>query len=223
MRVLMIAPPGAGKGTQGALIAMHFGIPHIATGELLRDHVARRTDLGRAVQEYLDRGELVPDQVVLDMAREALVAAKAAGGGYVLDGIPRNMQQARAAYLIARDLGMTADVALHLEADDAEVTRRLLARAALEHRSDDTAEVIAQRLALYHRVTSPIIGWYRDRGILVRVNAMRPVQQVGRDILTALEAMRSVLDQGPAQARHPVDLTSLGEAFGVTGPARTSG
>ena len=187
MRVLMIAPPGAGKGTQGALIAAHFGIPHIATGELLRDHVARRTGLGLAVQEYLDRGELVPDQVVLDMVREAVVAARAAGGGYVLDGIPRNMEQARALYLIAVELGMTADVALHLDADDAEVTRRLLARAALEHRSDDTAEVIAQRLALYHHVTSPILCWYRDRGILVSVDAMRPVQQVGREILTALE------------------------------------
>ncbi len=135
MRVLMIAPPGAGKGTQGALIAAHFDIPHIATGELLRDHVARRTPLGLAVQEYLDCGELVPDQVVLDMVRAELIAAKAAGGGYVLDGIPRNMQQARAAYLIARELGMTADVALHLQAGDAELMRRLLARAALEHRS----------------------------------------------------------------------------------------
>src|SRR6266704_2243776 len=148
MRVLMIAPPGADKGTQGALIAAHFGIPHIATGELLRDHVARRTDLGLAVQKYLDRGELVPDQVVLDIAREALVAAKAAGGGYVLDGIPRNMQQARAAYLSARELRMTADVSLHLGACEAEVMHRLLARAALEHRSDDTADIIAQRLAL---------------------------------------------------------------------------
>src|SRR6204780_4169998 len=137
MRVMMIAPPGAGKGTQGALIAWHFDIPHISTGELLRNHVAGRTDLGRAVQEYLDRGELVPDQVVLDMVREALVAAKAAGGGFVLDGIPRNMHQARAAYLIGRELGMTADVALHLQADDAEVMRRLLARAALEHPFDD--------------------------------------------------------------------------------------
>ena len=81
MRVLMIAPPGAGKGTQGALIAAHFGIAHIATGELLRNHVARRTSLGLAVQAYLDRGELVPDQVILDMVREELVAAKAAGGG----------------------------------------------------------------------------------------------------------------------------------------------
>ena len=89
-------------------------MPHIATGELLRDHVARQTALGRAVQEYLDRGELVPDHIVLDMLREAMVAAKAAGGGFVLDGIPRTMAQARAAYLIGRDLGMTADVALPL-------------------------------------------------------------------------------------------------------------
>ena len=218
MRVLMIAPPGAGKGTQSALIAAHFGIPHIATGELLRDHVARRTSLGLAVQEYLDRGELVPDQIVLNMVREALAAAKAAGDGYVLDGIPRNMQQARAAYLMARNLGMTADVALHLDAGDAEVTRRLLARAALERRSDDTAEVIAQRLALYHRVTSPIIGWYRDRGILVSVDAMRPAQQVGRDILTALDAMRPLLGSQDAGARHPADLATLAEAFGATGP-----
>jgi adenylate kinase len=158
MRVLMIAPPGAGKGTQGTLIAAHFDVPHIATGELLRQHVARRTALGGAVQEYLNRGELVPDQIVLDMLREAMIAAKAAGGGFVLDGIPRTMAQARAAYLIGRDLGMTADVALHLQADDAELSRRLLARASLEHRSDDTAEVIAQRLALYHEVTSPILS-----------------------------------------------------------------
>jgi adenylate kinase len=223
MRVLMVAPPGAGKGTQGALIAAHFGIPHIATGELLRDHVARRTALGLAVQEYLDRGELVPDQIVLDMVREALVAAKAAGGGYVLDGIPRNMQQARETYLIGRELGMTADVALHLDADDAEVTRRLLARAALEHRSDDTAEVIAQRLALYHQVTAPIIDWYRERGILVSIDAMRPAQQVSRDILTALEEMWPFLDDRPEPERRPVDLTTLGEAFGATEPDRASG
>ena len=219
MRVLMVAPPGAGKGTQGALIAAHFGIPHIATGELLRDHVARRTGLGVAVQGFLDRGDLVPDQVVLDMVREAVVAARAAGGGYVLDGVPRNMEQARALYLIAVELGMTADVALHLEAGDAEVARRLLARAALEHRSDDTAEVIAQRLALYHQVTAPILSWYRDRQILVSVDAMRPVQQVSREILTALDRIRPLLDHAPGRAGHPADLTALGEAFGAAGPA----
>src|SRR5262249_14725637 len=137
MRILMIAPPGAGKGTQGALIAAHFNIPHIATGDLLRDHVARRTALGQTVQAYLDRGELVPDQIVLDRTREAIIAAKGAGGGYVLDGTPGNRAQARAAYEIARELGMPAEVALPLQADDAELPRRLLARAALEHRSDD--------------------------------------------------------------------------------------
>jgi adenylate kinase len=219
MRILMIAPPGAGKGTQGALIAARFNIPHIATGELLRDHVARGTDLGQAVKTYLDRGELVPDQIVLDMVREAMIAAKAAGGGYVLDGIPRNMEQARAAYEIGLELGMTADVALHLQADDAELTRRLLARAALEHRSDDTPEVIAQRLALYYQVTAPIIAWYRERGILVSVDAMRSAPEVGREILVALEAMRPFLDDAPARERLPLDLTSLGEAFGAAGSA----
>ena len=129
------------------------------------------------------------------------------------------MRQARAAYLIARELGMTADVALHLDAGDAEVTRLLLARAALEHRSDDTADVITGRLALYHRVTAPIICWYRDRGILVSVDAMRPAQQIGREILTALDRMRPLLDSEAAQARHPGDLATLAEAFGVTGPA----
>jgi adenylate kinase len=222
MRILMVAPPGAGKGTQGALIAAHFNIPHIATGELLRDHVARGTALGQAVKGYLDRGELVPDQVVLDMVREAMIAAKAAGGGFVLDGIPRNMAQARAAYEIGRELGMTADVALHLQADDAELTRRLLARAALEHRSDDTAEVIAQRLALYHEVTAPIVTWYRDRGILVSVDAMRSAHEVGREILVALEAMRPFLETGPAHERLAVDLTSLGEAFGAAGSATSA-
>jgi len=222
MRVLMIAPPGAGKGTQGALIAAHFDIPHIATGELLRKHVARRTALGQAVQKHLDRGELVPDEIVLGMLREAMIAAKAAGGGFVLDGIPRNMPQARAAYLMGRELGMTADVALHLQADDAELMRRLLARAALEYRSDDTADIIAQRLALYHEVTSPIVAWYRNRGILVSVDAMRSARQVGREILVALEAMRPLLDHVPEEARLAVDLTSLGDAFGATGVAAST-
>ena len=217
MRILMIAPPGAGKGTQGALIATHFGIPHIATGGLLRDHVARQTTLGLAVQEYLDRGELVPDRIVLDMLGEAMAAAKAAGGGFVLDGIPRNMHQARAVYLMSRELEMTADVALHLQAGDAELMRRLLARAAIEHRSDDTPDIIAQRLALYYEVTSPIISWYRDRGILVSVDAMRSAHQVGREILTALEAMRPLLEHVPTQARFPVDLTGLEDAFGAAG------
>ena len=214
MRVLMIAPPGAGKGTQGAIIAAHLGVPRIATGDILRDHVARQTDLGRAVGPYLDRGELVPDAVVLDIVRQALVAAKAAGGGYVLDGIPRNMDQARAMYRMAVELGMTANVALHLEVPDDELARRLLARAVSEGRSDDTEQVIQRRLRLYRDVTQPIVDWYAERGILVSVDASRPVEQVGREILAALEAMRPLVDHVPEEVRRPVDLTSLGAAFG---------
>jgi adenylate kinase len=210
MRILMIGPPGAGKGTQGALIAAHFDIPRIVVGDLLRDHVARRTDLGRAVHRHLGRGELVPDEIMLCVVRQALIAARAAGGGYVFDGVPRSMAQARAAYKIAVELGMSADVAVHLRAGADELTRRLLARAALEHRSDDTEQVIRHRLELYQQVTEPIVGWYSRRGILVSVDAMRPVGEVGREILAALELMRPRAGRVLASARRPVDLTRLG-------------
>ncbi|MET7403822.1 adenylate kinase [Dactylosporangium sp. NPDC005572] len=211
MRVLLVAPPGAGKGTQGALIASHFKIPHIAIGDLLRDHVARGTELGRRVQGHLDRGDLVPDDIVLGLLREHLAAAKAAGTGYVLDGIPRTLEQAKAAYATAKELGMTVNVVLHLKADDDEVTRRLLARAQQEHRSDDTADVIRQRLELYRQVTQPVLEWYAQRGVLVSVDAMRPADQVGREILAALDAMSTLVDLVPEEQRRPVDLTDLGE------------
>jgi adenylate kinase len=214
MRILLIAPPGAGKGTQGAVIAAHFDIPHIATGELLRDHVARQTELGRAVKERLDRGELVPDDIVLDMVRAATIEAKNSGGGFVVDGVPRTMAQARALYEMGRELDMTANVALHLKADDEELIRRLLARAALEHRSDDTEDVIRRRLELYHTITHPIVDWYAERGILISVDAMRPAERVGRQILTALEAMRPLIDHVPEHARRSIDLTGLDAAFG---------
>ena len=214
MRVLLIAPPGAGKGTQGAVIAAHFDIPHIATGDLLRDHVARQTELGRAVKEHLDWGELVPDDIVLDMVRTATIEAKNSGGGFVVDGVPRTMAQARALYKMGRELDMTANVALHLKADDEELIRRLLARAALEHRSDDTEDVIRRRLDLYHTITHPIVDWYAERGILISVDAMRPAERVGRQILTALEAMRPLVDHVPEHARRSIDLTGLDAAFG---------
>jgi adenylate kinase len=214
VRILMIAPPGAGKGTQGALIATYFDVPHVATGDLLRDHVARRTELGRAVQDHLERGELVPDEVVLDMVRVALVTAKATGTGYVLDGVPRNLDQARAMYRIGLELDMTANVALHLQADDDELVRRLLARAALEGRSDDTELVIRHRLEVYHSVTHPIVDWYAQRGILVSVDAMRPAEAVGREVLAALKVMRTFVDHVPDHARQSVDLSGLGNAFG---------
>jgi len=214
VKVLLIAPPGAGKGTQGVVIASHFGVPHIASGDLLRDHVTRGTELGRTVQQFLDRGELVPDEIVLEMVREALEAAQ--GGGYVLDGVPRTMSQARALYEIAVELDMTADVALHLQVRDDELVNRLLGRAELQGRADDTEQVIQRRLELYYEVTHPILQWYGERGILVSVDAMRPADPVGRHILTALEVLRQVIDGSAGLSRRPVDLTGLGAAFGAS-------
>jgi len=215
MRVLLIAPPGAGKGTQGTLIASHFDSLHIATGDLLREHVAHQTPLGLQVSEKLNRGELVPDEIVLEMVREAMAQAKQADRGYVLDGMPRTIGQARALYAIAAELDMLADVSLFLQVSDDEVVRRLLARALIEHRTDDTEEVIRRRLALYHDVTHPIVDWYRERGILVSVNAMRPAEDVGREILSVLEVMRAMVEHVPSDARRAIDLTGLGSAFGV--------
>jgi adenylate kinase len=132
------------------------------------------------------------------------------------------MAQARAVYMIALDLNMVINVVLHLEADDEELTRRLLARAAIEHRSDDTEDVIRQRLELYHQVTHPIVAWYAKRGVLVSVDAMRPAAQVGREIIVALEAMRPLVDYVPAHLRRPVDLTGLDAAFGHATTATTT-
>jgi adenylate kinase len=184
----MVAPPGAGKGTQGAVIAEHFHLPRVAIGDLLRRHVAEGTELGRSVQRYLEHGDLVPDDVVLELMRQGLSEARAAGGGYVLDGVPRTMAQALAAYRVALQLQMTADVALHLAADDDELMRRLLKRAEIEHRTDDTEVVIRQRLRLYREVTQPVLTFYARRGILLTVDAMRPVEVVSADVIAQLEA-----------------------------------
>lgn len=215
MRVLMIAAPGAGKGTQGELIAEHFGVPHIATGDLLRDHVSRETELGQKVKPYLDEGELVPDDIVVDMVRAALEDAKKDSGGYVLDGLPRTMEQARRMYKIAVELDMTADVALHLQVEEDELIRRLLARAEQGDRSDDTEDVIRRRLALYREVTEPIVGWYEKRGILVSVAADGTVDDISRDVLAALDVLQSVVDRVPEGDRRSIDLTGLDVAFGA--------
>ena len=187
IRVVLLAPPGAGKGTQGAIIANHFRVAHIATGDLLRSHIAHETSLGLAMRDILARGDLVPDSIVLEMLRAALTEARRKNGGYVIDGIPRTMEQAHAAFDIATQLDMTADVALCLDVDDDELTHRLLARATVEHRTDDTSEVIAKRLELYHQVTAPLLGWFDERGILITIDGAPPVEEVTAHILATLE------------------------------------
>jgi adenylate kinase len=188
MRILLLAPPGAGKGTQGKRLSEHYGIPHIATGDLLRDHVERGTEIGREVKSQLDRGELVSDGLVLRMVQEALVSGDAPKG-YILDGFPRTVPQAIEGHRAAEPLGLAAQAAVFLAADEAELTRRLRLRAEEEERKDDTEEVIRRRLQTYQNETAPVIDHYRDRGILIEVDGMQPIERVTDDIVAKLAEM----------------------------------
>src|SRR3954462_777558 len=140
MRLLLIGAPGAGKGTQATRIADHFHVAHISSGDLLRDHVARETAIGRRAPEDMARGDLVPDEIVLDMLRKPVTEAVAAGG-YVLDGFPRTGEQAEAAYAVAKDLGVAVQVAIHLAVDAGSLVDRVVARGRKSGRVDDTPEV----------------------------------------------------------------------------------
>ena len=186
MRILLIGAPGAGKGTQAVAIAERFGITHISSGDLLRWHVTEGTATGRSVREYLASGDLVPDAIVLDMLRKPVLAASESGG-YVLDGFPRTVEQAEAAYAAARGLGVAVEIAVHLDVPRTELMRRLLARG---RGSDDTPEVISHRLEVFDAKTLPMLDYYAQREELVSVNGARPVQEVAWSIAVQLQALR---------------------------------
>jgi adenylate kinase len=192
MRLLLIGAPGAGKGTQATRIAEHFHVAHISSGDLLREHVRDETAIGRAAQEYMARGDLVPDVLVLDMLRKPVIEAVAAGG-YVLDGFPRTVEQAEAAYAIAKDLGVAVQVAVNLEVDPASLVARLVARGAESGRSDDTPEVIAHRIEVYEERTRPLLDYYRARERLISVNGDRPVNEVTWSVIVQLERVKRLL------------------------------
>jgi adenylate kinase len=176
MGIVLLGPPGSGKGTQGIRLAERLGVRHVSTGQLLRAEVEARTELGRRAASYLDRGELVPDDVILAALRPALADARAAGG-YVLDGFPRSRAQAE---LLPDD-----DLAIHLDLDDDEARQRLADRG--EGRSDDAdPEVIGRRLRVYHDDEPALLALYRDRGRLVTVDAGRPADEVARAIDAAV-------------------------------------
>ncbi|MDQ6649666.1 MAG: adenylate kinase [Actinomycetota bacterium] len=212
MRLLMLAAPGAGKGTQGARIAEHFQITHIATGDRLRDEVERETPLGLEVKEQTEKGELVPDEVIIEMLRDPLVTATRAGG-YVLDGFPRTLAQAQEGRRVAKELGVQAQAALYLTVDDDELVRRLLARAETEGRSDDNEETIKHRLELFHEVTQPVVQYYDRRGMVITVDAMRSIDEVAEEILAKLEVLKPHLDTIETSDRTPADVVD------VTAPA----
>ena len=189
MRVLLIGPPGAGKGTQASRIADHFDLARIATGDLLREQVANGTELGKVAKEYMDKGDLVPDDIVIEMTKDRMVEASEEGG-YVLDGYPRTLAQAEAAYRWATARGIQFDLTLYFEIEEDELLARLAGRAREQHRSDDAEETIRHRLEVFASKTRPLIDYYAHRGLLVNVDAIGPIEVVTKRILAALNGNR---------------------------------
>lgn len=182
MRILILGPQGSGKGTQATRIAAARGIAHVATGDILRAAVAEDTELGRRVAPILERGDLVPDDLMVELIRERLAGEDA----FILDGFPRTEAQAEALDAMLQEIGKPLDTIVLLEVSDEEATRRLNGRAALEGRSDDSPAAIANRLRLYHDVTEPLVERYSSAGSLVVVDGEQTMDEVFGAIESAL-------------------------------------
>lgn len=216
MRLVLVGPPGAGKGTQATVIASHFGIPHISTGDIFRANLKEATPLGLAAKEYMDKGELVPDSVTNEMVADRLTWQDAREG-FLLDGYPRTLVQAEVFQGILAHAATPLDAVLEFVADDAEVIERLSGRrtctscgrifhvkndppavegvcdscgSALVQRTDDGEEVIANRLRVYHEQTAPLVAFYREAGVLISIAATGAVADVSHRAITALSALR---------------------------------
>ncbi len=184
-RMLLLGPPGAGKGTQALRLAAKLGIPQISTGDMLRGAVAAGTDVGRQAQGYMDRGELVPDAVVIGVAEERLSQGDAESG-FVLDGFPRTAAQAEALDALLERMGTNLERCVALVADEDSLVARLLGRAQIEGRSDDSEETIRTRMSVYRAQTAPLVDYYRKRGILAEVDGIGSIEEVAKRIDEAL-------------------------------------
>ncbi len=190
MRIILLGAPGSGKGTQGPVLAKHFGATHISTGELLRGEIASESELGQRVAGFVQAGDLVPDDIVLELLFERIAEASASGG-YVLDGFPRNLAQAEKAYDLATAAGVAADVAVYLAVPDDRARERVLARVREGRADDRDPQVLERRLKVFHSETEPLIDYYRERGLLVTVDAVGPSEQVSTSMISAIEAFQS--------------------------------
>jgi adenylate kinase len=171
---IFLGPPGAGKGTQAVLLAEHLGVPHVSTGDLLRSAVTRGTDLGRKVKSIMETGELVPDDLVLDLVREALAGAS----GCILDGFPRTVVQADGLAALLADLGLELAGVLRLDVTDEVLVERIARRAKAEDRPDDGEDTVRKRLRVYEERTAPLVDYYQARGRLVDVAGEGSIEEI---------------------------------------------
>jgi adenylate kinase len=182
----LLGPQGSGKGTQAKRIEAEYGIPHIATGDMLRAAIEDGSELGRRVKPILESGQLVPDELMIDLIRDRLGQADTEAG-FVLDGFPRTAPQADALDAMLDEIGRPLSIVFEVQVPDEIARERLLRRAELEGRTDDTPEVIGRRLDLYHELTEPLVEHYRLQGNLVGIHGDRPVNEVFAEIQQALE------------------------------------
>lgn len=191
-RIVLLGPPGAGKGTQAARLAESLQIEAISTGDIFRSNIKGETELGLLAQQYTAKGELVPDEVTNAMVRDKLASKVAAGEqGFILDGYPRNVAQVAELDTILTDLGLMLDGAVEITADPEIVVERLLGRAQIEGRADDTEPVIRHRLSVYAEQTAPIARLYAERGALAQVDGIGSVDEVTTRLLGALDQLHS--------------------------------
>jgi adenylate kinase len=184
-RLLLLGPPGAGKGTQASRLVEKLGIPQVSTGDMLRAAVAAGTEVGREARSFMDRGALVPDAVVIGVAEERL-RREDASRGFILDGFPRTDAQARALDEILERMETPLERVVCLRVDEEDLVERLVRRAELEGRSDDTPETIRHRMQVYRDSTRPLIDYYRGRGILVEVEGEGSIDEVAKRVEGAL-------------------------------------
>jgi adenylate kinase len=185
MRIVLLGAPGSGKGTQAVLLVEKLGLPHISTGVLLRSAAEAGTELGNKAKTVIDRGELVSDEIMLDLIKQRL-SQDDAENGFILDGYPRNISQAKALDEILKHQGQTMDEVLHIDVDAKLVVKRIASRAAEEGRSDDSEEVVRKRLRIYADQTAPLVDYYSAKGVLSRVLGNGTAEEVFQRIMSVL-------------------------------------